>query len=133
MPGPYKGYLTQRTTQQKYTQPRHQPSDRDQKALQCLKAKASRAQICSTARITLAKSVLQTIQRTFDPGFPVSLHLSPLQTSAEEGTIPILYIIHPGRHCMPTTNYYFSSIKPDSIIIPPCPENNDTLPAKQHN
>ena len=36
----------QRTTQQKYAQPRHQPSDRDQKAQQSLKAKTARAQIC---------------------------------------------------------------------------------------
>ena len=30
MPGPHKGVSTQRITQQYYTKPRHQPSDRDQ-------------------------------------------------------------------------------------------------------
>ena len=61
MPRPYKGYSTQRTTQQKYAQPRHQPSDRDWKAQQCFKAKASRAQIHSIAYITLGKTVLKLI------------------------------------------------------------------------
>ena len=45
MPGPYKGYSTQRTTKQNYAKPRHQPSDGDQKAQQCLKDKVSKAQI----------------------------------------------------------------------------------------
>ena len=44
MPRPYKGYSFQRTIQQNYAQPRHQPSDRDQETQQCLKAKAARAQ-----------------------------------------------------------------------------------------
>ena len=45
---------------------------------------------------------------------------------AEESTIPILYVIQAGRHCIPTTDYYFSNIKPDKIVIPPRPKNNDT-------
>ena len=34
-------------------------------------------------------------------------------------TIPKLFVIQEGRHCMPTTNYYFTNIQPDPIIIPP--------------
>ena len=79
----------------------------------------------------MGKSTLLTVQWTFDPGFPVSLHLSLLQTSAEKGTIPTLYVIQTGRHCMPTADYYFSSTKPDPIVIPPCPEKNDTVLVQQ--
>ena len=32
---------------------------------------------------------------------------------------------------MPTTDYHFSSIKPDPIVIPPYPENNNTFSARQ--
>ena len=41
MPGPYKGFLTQCITQQQYTKPRHQPSDRDQRARDRLRNKVS--------------------------------------------------------------------------------------------
>ena len=62
MTGLYKGYSTQITTQQNYTQPRHQPSDRDQRAQQHLKVKASKAQICSitdiTGKISFTKSTM---------------------------------------------------------------------------
>ena len=40
MPGPCGGYSTQQTTQQKHAKPRHQSSDRDQRAQQRLKDKA---------------------------------------------------------------------------------------------
>ena len=50
---------------------------------------------------------------------------------AEEGTTPILYVIPAGRHCIPTMDYSFSNIKPNEIVIPPSPKNNNTLPAKQ--
>ena len=33
---------------------------------------------------------------------------------------------------MPTADYYFSSIQPDPVVIPPCPENNDMVSTKQH-
>ena len=39
MPGPHKGFLTQCTTQQQHTKPRHQPSDRDQRARDRLRNK----------------------------------------------------------------------------------------------
>ena len=44
MPQPYKGYSFQRTKQQKYAQPRHQPSDRDQETQQRLKVKLNAVQ-----------------------------------------------------------------------------------------
>ena len=34
-------------------------------------------------------------------------------------TIPTLFVIQEGRHCMPTTDYYFTNIQPDPITIPP--------------
>ena len=71
------------------------------------------------------------MQQTFEPGFPVSLHLSPLHVPTKEGTTPTLHIIQPGRHHTQTTNYYFSSIKPDPIVIPPHSENNETFPETQ--
>ena len=41
MPGPYKGFLTQCTTKQEHAKPRYQPSDRDQRARDRLRNKAS--------------------------------------------------------------------------------------------
>ena len=41
MPGPHKGLLTQRATQQQHTKPRHQPSYRDQQARDRLRNKVS--------------------------------------------------------------------------------------------
>ena len=41
MPGPYKGFLTQCTTQQQHAKPRHQPSDRDLRARDRLRNKVS--------------------------------------------------------------------------------------------
>ena len=114
MLSPYKGYSTQRTTQKNYAKLRHQPSDRDQKAQQHLKDKISKAQIHNITYITLGKSALQTIQQMFDPGFPVSFHLSLLQTSAEKGTIPTLYVVQTDRHCMPT---HQSRKIPQQLII----------------
>ena len=36
----------------------------------------------------------------------------------------MLFVIQEGRHCMPTTDYYFMNIKPDPITISPQRENN---------
>ena len=49
MPGPYKGFSSQCTTQQEHSKPRHQPSDikRDQRARERLKNKAFQAKIKS--------------------------------------------------------------------------------------
>ena len=131
MPGPYKGYSTQRTTQQNYSKLRYLPSDRDQKAQQCLNDKVSKAQIHGITYITLGTTALRTVLQIFDPGFQVLSHLSSLQTSAEKGTISTLYVIQTGIHCMATADYYFSSIKLDPIVISPHPENNNTVFTKQ--
>ena len=41
MPGPHQGLSTQHTTQQQHAKPRHQLSDRDQKARDRLRNKVS--------------------------------------------------------------------------------------------
>ena len=34
-------------------------------------------------------------------------------------TTPILFVIQEGIHCMPTTDYYFTNIQPEPIIVSP--------------
>ena len=34
-------------------------------------------------------------------------------------TIPTLFVIHEGIHCMPTTDYYFMNIQPEPTIVSP--------------
>ena len=46
-------------------------------------------------------------------------------------TIPTLFVIQEGRHCMPTTDYYFTNIQPNPIIIPPHRGNHSEL-TEQH-
>ena len=77
MPGPYKGFSTQCTTQQKHAKPRNHPSDRDQRARDRLRNKVSafQAKIKSPACIALGATALQTVYQTFDPDLPVSFHL----------------------------------------------------------
>ena len=69
MPGPYKGFSTPCTTKQEHAKPRHQPSDRDQRARDRLRNKASafQAKIKSPAYIALGAAALQTVYQTFDP------------------------------------------------------------------
>ena len=133
MPGPYKGFLTQRTTQQEHTKLRHQPSDRDQRARDRLRNKASafQAKIKSPAYIALGAAALQTVYQTFNPDFPVSFHLPTLITKTAVNTIPMLYVIQKDRHCMPTSDYYFTNIQPDTIIIPPLRGNNSSSTTQQ--
>ena len=121
MLGPYKGFLTQRTTKQEHTKPRHQPSDRDQRARDRLRNKTSafQAKIKSPAYITLGAAALQMVYQTFNPDFPVSFHLPTLATETVTNTIPMLYVILKDRHCMPTSDYYFTNIQLDPIIILP--------------
>ena len=128
MPGPYKGILTQHTTQQQHAKPRYQPSDRDQRARDRLRNKVSvfQAKIKSSAYIALGAAALQTVYQTFDPDLPVSFHLPTLTTETAVNTILTLYVIQKDRHCMPTSDYYFTNIKPDPIIIPPHRGNNSS-------
>ena len=133
MPGPYKGFLTQHTTQQQHTKPRHQPSDRDQRARDRLRNKVSafQAKIKSPAYIALDATALQTVYQTFDLDFPVTFHLPMLATKTDTNTIPTLFVIQDDRHCMPTSDYYFTNIQPDPIIIPPHRENNPSSTSQQ--
>ena len=133
MPGPYKGFLTQCTTQQQHAKPRHQPSDKDQRARDRLRNKVSafQAKIKSPAYIALGATALQTVYQTFDPNFPVTFHLLTLTTKTDTNTIPMLFVIQEDRYCMPTSDYYFTNIQPDPIIIPPHRGNNPSSTSQQ--
>ena len=72
----------------------------------------------------MGAAALHTVYQTFDPDLPVSFHLPTLTTEAATNTILTLYVIQKDRHCMPTSDYYFTSIQPDPIIIPPHRGNN---------
>ena len=110
MPGPHEGVSTQCTNQQVLAKPQHQPSERDQQAREKLRQKAK---IKSHAYIQLGEKVLQTVHQTFAPDIPVILHLPALVNSTIDTDTPtMLYIIQEGINCMPTTDYFFTSIKP---------------------
>ena len=122
MPGPHKGVSTQCTTQQQFAKPRHQPSERDQQARDRLRNKISKskAKIKSCAYLQLGEKALQTVHQTFEPNIPVILHLPALaNTAVDTDTTPTLFVIQEGIHCMPTTDYYFTNIQPEPIIISP--------------
>ena len=127
---PYKGFLTQCTTQQQHAKPRHQPSDGDQRARDRLRNKVSAFQtkIKSLAYIALGAAALQTVYQTFDPDLPITPMLT---TKTDTNTIPILFVIQQDRHCMPTSDYYFTNIQPDPIIIPPHRGNNSSSTSQQ--
>ena len=132
MPGPHKGVSTQRTTQH-YAKPRHQPSNRDQQARDRLRNKifGSKAKIKSHAYLQLGERALQTVHQTFEPNIPVILHLLALtNTTVDTDRIPTLFVIQEGRHCMPTTDYYFTNIQPDPIIVSPQRRNHSELTAQ---
>ena len=128
MPGPHKGASTQHNNQQVLVKPRHQPSERDQQAREKLRQKAK---IKSCAYIQLGEEVLQTVHKTFAPDIPVILHLPALVNSTiDTNTPPMLYVIQEGINCMPTTDYFFTSIKPAPIVVT-CPAANDNKPTVQ--
>ena len=113
MPGPHKGVSTQCTNQEVLAKPRHQPLEGDQQARERLSQKAK---IKSRAYIQLGEKVLQTVHQTFD--IPVILHLLALaNTTIDTNTVPPLYVIQEGINCMPTTDYFFTSIKPEPIVV----------------
>ena len=47
-----------------------------------------------------------------------------LTTKPSTNTIPTLFVNQVDRHCIPTSDYYFTNIQPDPIVIPPHSENN---------
>ena len=129
MPGLHKGVSTQRTTQQTFAKPRHQPSERDQQARDRLRHKAK---IKSRAYIQLGDKALQTVHQTFEPNIPVILHLPALtNTTTDTDTVPMLFVIQEGINCMPTTDYFFTSIKPEPIIVSSHRGNHSKLTAQQ--
>ena len=47
------------------------------------------------------------------------LHLPALaNTTIDTDTVPPLYVIQEGINCMPTTDYFFTSIKLEPIVVP---------------
>ena len=120
---PHKGASTQRHNQQVLAKPCHQPSNRDQQAREKLKQKAK---IKSRVYIQLGEEALQIVHKTFALDIPVILHLlALLDNTIDTNTPPTLYVIQEGINCMPTTDYFFTSIKPAPIVV--------THPAANHN
>ena len=129
MPGLHKGVSTQCTTQQTFAKPRHQPSERDQQARDRLRHKAK---IKSHAYIQLGDKALQTVHQMFEPNILIILHLPALtNTTPDTDTVPMLFVIQEGINCMPTTDYFFTSIKPEPIIVSPHRENHSKPTAQQ--
>ena len=115
MPGPHKGASTQHHNQQVLAKPQHQRSERDQQARKKLRQKAKNK---SHAYIQLGEKVLQTVHQTFAPDIPVILHLLALvNCTIDTDTPPTLYVIQEGINCLPTTDYFFTSIKPAPIVV----------------
>ena len=128
MPGPHTGVSTQCTNQQALAKPRHKPSERDQQARDRLRHKAK---LKSCAYIQLGEKALQTVHQTFEPDIPVILHLLTLtNTTPDTDTVSTLFVIQEGINCMPTTNYFFTSIKPEPIIVS-CHRGNHSKPTAQ--
>ena len=123
MPGPHRGASTEHHNQQVLVKLQHLPSERDQQAREKLRQKAK---IKSHAYIQLGEEALQTVHKTFAPDIPVILHLPALvDNTIDTNTPPMLYVIQEGINCMPTTDYFFTSIKPAPIVV--------THPAAHHN
>ena len=60
------------------------------------------------------------------------LHLPALTgTTIDTDTLPTLYVIQEGINCMPTTDYFFTSIKPEPIIVTRHRENHTKPIAQQ--
>ena len=140
---PHKGVSTQRHNQQVLAKPRHNPSDRDQKAREKLQQKAK---IKSRAYIQLSEETLQTVHRTFQPDIPVILHLLALANGSlhsKSTTTPTLFVIQEGLNCLETTDYFFTNIEPALIIVkypavhqnkppPQQPASGDTISQQTH-
>ena len=129
MLGPHKSVSTQHTNQQVLAKPRHQPSERNQQARERLRQKAK---IKSHAYIQLGEKVLQTVHQTFEPDIPVILHLPTLaDTTIDTDTVPPLYVIQEGINCISTTDYFFTSIKPEPIVVTHHRAHHSKLTAQQ--
>ena len=114
---PHKGASTQCHNQQVLAKPHHQPSNRDRQAREKLQQKVK---IKSRAYIQLGEEALQIVHRTFQPDIPVILHLPALvdgSIDSNSNSLPTLYVIQDGINCLPTTDYFFTNIKPAPIIV----------------
>ena len=114
---PHKGASTQHHNQQVLAKPCHQPCDRDQQAREKLQQKAK---IKSRAYIQLGEEALQIVYQTFQPDTLVILHLLALvdgSIDSNSNSLPTLYAIQDGINCLPTTDYFFTNIKPALIIV----------------
>ena len=69
--------------------------------------------------------------KPFYPDLPVTFHLLTLTAKADTNTILTLFVIQENRHCMPTSDYYFTNIQPDPIIIPPHRGKNSSSTSQQ--
>ena len=81
--------------------------------------------------IQLGEEALLIIHRTFQPDTPVILHLLALADGSLDSNLnspPILYIIQEGINCLPTTDYFFTNVKPAPIIVT-CPAAYQNKPA----
>ena len=60
------------------------------------------------------------------------LHLLALtNTTTDTDTVPMLFVIQEGINCMSTTNYFFTSIKPEPIIVSHHRGNHSKLTVQQ--
>ena len=60
------------------------------------------------------------MHRTFRPDTLVILHLPALvdgSLDSNSNSLPTLYVIQEGINCLPTTDYFFTNIKPAPIIV----------------
>ena len=83
--------------------------------------------------IQLRDEALQIVHRTFQPDTPVILHLPALADGSLDSNLnspPILYVIQEGINCLPTTDYFFTNVKPAPIIVtcPVAQQNKPTSP-----
>ena len=127
---PHKGASTQCHNQQVLAKPHHQPSDRDQQAREKLQQKAK---IKCQAYIQLGEETLQIVHRTFQPDTLVILHLLALADGSldlNSNSLPTLYVIQDGINCLPTTDYFFTNIKP-ALIIVTHPATHQNKPTQQ--
>ena len=66
------------------------------------------------------EEALQIVHRTFQPDTLVFLHLPALADGSLDSNLnspPILYVIQEGLNCLPTTNYFFTNVKPALITV----------------
>ena len=80
----------------------------------------------------MGDKALQTVHQTFEPNIPVILHLPALtNTTTDTDTVPTLFVIQEGINCMPTIDHFFTTIKPEPIIVSRHRGNHSKLTAQQ--